>query len=484
MFSKIAILPLFLIVQFSLMAQEVHVTDTVHHIINEVPVTDTVHHEIHNEIKNDTLLQLVAPEEKFQPPSIYQKDSSVYMLFDSIEKAQIIQDRLKFFEAILSGNAPFGYLNIDYRKFFAYSEFEGIKLGLGVSTNRNVSNHFTIGGYLRYAFNDKKWTSGTYLQLFPSWSSDTKLNFQFRNDFDDIGGYHFLDEYMLNSTEMFRNIDVDQMMAIKTGEADFSFRFLRAFKINLFLIHTQIIIPNYIFTPLSNDFDGVNSTFYYTETGINLKFAMKELFIEAPSGKLISAGTYAPMIWFNVRRGIPLFGGEYTYTKYEFKLLKIFVTRLFGQSQMVMVAGKTTGDIPITNLYNGHASYATITIDAENTFATMRMDEFYVSDFASLFFKQNFGGTWFHEPYFRPYFSLVTNVGVGKLSNADHQGPNMLTSFNKGYYESGALINNLLISGNLINLGFGTFYRYGPYAFENVSHNFAYRITINFILKK
>src|SRR5271165_3926405 len=151
MFSKIAILPLFLIVQFSLMAQEVHVTDTVHHIINEVPVTDTVHHiinevpvtdtvhhEIHNEIKNDTLLQLVAPEEKFQPPSIYQKDSSVYMLFDSIEKAQIIQDRLKFFEAILSGNAPFGYLNIDYRKFFAYSEFEGIKLGLGVSTNRNV----------------------------------------------------------------------------------------------------------------------------------------------------------------------------------------------------------------------------------------------------------------------------------------------------------------------------------------------------------
>src|SRR5208283_2439380 len=167
---------------------------------------------------------------------------------------------------------------------------------------------------------------------------DTKLNFQFRNDFDDIGGYHFLDEYMLNSTEMFRNIDVDKMMAIKTGEADFSFRFLRAFKINLFLIHTQIIIPNYIFTPLSNDFDGVNSTFYYTETGINLKFAMKELFIEAPSGKLISAGTYAPMIWFNVRRGIPLFGGEYTYTKYEFKLLKIFVTRLFGQSQMVMVA--------------------------------------------------------------------------------------------------------------------------------------------------
>jgi len=190
------------------------------------------------------------------------------------------------------------------------------------------------------------------------------------------------------------------------------------------------------------------------------------------------------MIWFNIRRGIPLLGGEYTYTKYEIKMLKIFVTRLFGQSQVVVVAGATNGDIPITNLYNGHASYANFTIDAENTFATMRMDEFYVSDFASIFLKQNFGGNWFHEHYFRPYFSLVTNAGVGKLANVNHQGPNTLAAFNKGYYESGAQINNLLITDNLINLGFGTFYRYGPYAFDNISHNFSYRLTINFILKK
>ena len=53
----------------------------------------------------------------------------------------------------------------------------------------------------------------------------------------------------------------------------------------------------------------------------------------------------------------------------------------------------------------------------------------------------------------------------------------------KGYYESGLLINNILGIFGLLNIGVGAFYRYGPYSFENVADNFAYKFTLQFPFK-
>jgi hypothetical protein len=49
----------------------------------------------------------------------------------------------------------------------------------------------------------------------------------------------------------------------------------------------------------------------------------------------------------------------------------------------------------------------------------------------------------------------------------------------KGYYESGLLINNLFNMG-LYNIGVGVFYRYGPYALSETKDNFAYKVTVVF----
>jgi hypothetical protein len=242
-------------------------------------------------------------------------------------------------------------------------------------------------------------------------------------------------------------------------------------------------IPDYVFSRFISDYDGLTEKYHITETGMSFKFACKENFVTAPSGKAISVGTEIPIVWFNFRKGITVLGGDFTYSKYELKVMELFTTPLIGQSQFVFVAGKTYGKVPVTNLYNGHASYARFTIDAEYTFATMRMDEFYATDFISLFIKQNIGKNWFNKKDFHPYLSLITNLGVGKLTNTDNQYPPAFTSFNKGYYESGVLVNNLLISGKIINIGLGMFYRYGPYAFGRTADNFCYRLALNFILK-
>jgi len=49
----------------------------------------------------------------------------------------------------------------------------------------------------------------------------------------------------------------------------------------------------------------------------------------------------------------------------------------------------------------------------------------------------------------------------------------------KGYYESGILINKLL-NLRLYTLGVGVFYRYGPYTFKNGWDNVAGKFTLKF----
>ena len=443
-----------------------------------------------NKSRHDTVIQITNDScgknksslQVFQYQPLSQKDSSEFRLIDSLENALIIDERLKLMDAFLSGNTPVGIFNLDYKKLINYNEFEGIRLGIGLSTNKKISSHFSLGGYITYGFNDHAIKDGASLQLFPNWLSATKLIFQYHNDVSEVGGYHFLDEYIFNQSEIFRNFDLDRMLYIHEFEADVSFKTLEYFKFNFYTNISDKTLPGYIFTPAETNYNGYESTFHFTEIGMNLKIAFNEKFISSPEGKLITTENNYPFVWFNIRRGIPLAGGDFTYTKYELKVMQIFTTPSFGQSKFVFVAGKISGDIPVTNLYNGHASYAPFTIDAENTFATMRMDEFYATSFASLFFRQKFKPM-FDYPYFHPNFTFSANAGFGQLSNALHHAPVILSTFNLGYYESGILINNLLISGSLINLGFGVFYRFGPYAYSNISDNFCYRLTLDFNLK-
>jgi len=50
-------------------------------------------------------------------------------------------------------------------------------------------------------------------------------------------------------------------------------------------------------------------------------------------------------------------------------------------------------------------------------------------------------------------------------------------TMDKGYYESGLELNNLLKSG-FVHIGVGGYYRYGPYAFSLPIDNFVVKLTI------
>jgi hypothetical protein len=103
-------------------------------------------------------------------------------------------------------------------------------------------------------------------------------------------------------------------------------------------------------------------------------------------------------------------------------------------------------------------------------------------NFFSIHFRQDFGSLLFKTKKFQPEVVLTTSYGFGQLEKPELHQNIEFNALEKGYFESGMLINYLFKQLNVIGYGVGVFYRYGPYSFSNNSDNFAYKFTIMFKL--
>ena len=109
----------------------------------------------------------------------------------------------------------------------------------------------------------------------------------------------------------------------------------------------------------------------------------------------------------------------------------------------------------------------------------MRMNEFLSNKYIAFYFMHDFGKLLYQGERFKPEFAFATNVAIGWLDfTTSHYNVDYKT-MDKGYYESGILINRLL-NLRLYTLGVGVFYRYGPYTFKNGWENVAGKLTLKF----
>ena len=73
---------------------------------------------------------------------------------------------------------------------------------------------------------------------------------------------------------------------------------------------------------------------------------------------------------------------------------------------------------------------------------------------------------------------LCQNIGFCWLRHPnDHIGITA-NSMEKGYFETGLMIDNLIAARDLLAMGIGFFYRYGAYGLEQVKDNFAIKVSI------
>jgi hypothetical protein len=148
----------------------------------------------------------------------------------------------------------------------------------------------------------------------------------------------------------------------------------------------------------------------------------------------------------------------------------------------MLEGGYLTGNVPYPYLFNGNGSYTQGNyLYVENSFQTMGLYEFVSDKYFNLFFSHNFGTLLFKQPKFQPQVMIFTNAGYGSLAHPEQHKNLGLKTMEKGYYESGLLINNVIKINyyNIvyIGLGGGAFIRYGSYSYPQTKDNLVYKIS-------
>lgn len=390
-------------------------------------------------------------------------------LVDSILKVeQKNQDRfLK--NVLINQEIQLRYFKLPVDRIIDYNSFEGVRIGFGISTNENISKILSLGGYVGYGFNDKDWKYSGDLTLLIHKNTESKFGFSYQNDIQERAGYKFIDNQNITSSESFRHFMVDDMDKFEEFRFSFSSIFYDNLQTKIFLNQITISSSDYFFT--TNTVDSINN-FNFSEVGIKLRYT------PAYSQKPV----YSPIISANFTKGNKWLNGEYNYTKIETKISNTIEIQGLGKTRLTLIGGIAWGDIPLVKLYNGHGSYQAFSLETENSFGTMRMGEFFADRFFSVFFKHQFEKSLLKTEIFSPKFALAHNYGIASLNNKDfHTTATPVQSFDKGFYEAGIVINDIL-KPSFIGFGFGLFYRYGPYAFVKTADNFSYKLSLSFEL--
>jgi hypothetical protein len=417
----------------------------------------------------------------YRPDSLTEKEKKTYHVIDSVGKAEKLDLKLKTYTSIANGQFPVGPINIALDKIINYNGYEGTRIGLGLRTNEKVLKQANIGGYIAYGLKDKEWKFGGDLNIIFVPSIDMGVNISYKEDLIESGGVNFYNFKMpLNTTEPYRMIFVNRMDRLIKSELVYSLRFLRYWKLNLFINEQQREVTNAYFFDISlkPDINYLNYLYHFYESGIDARFAFKEKLAKTPLGTFPIPSKF-PVV--RIRYGYGLREDLKTnyYHRFDVRIDKGFFIKNIGRSSITLNIGNINSNVPFTLLYNARGTFENFSVSTANTFETMHPNEFLSNKYASAHYRHSFGSLLLKSKHFEPRFTCSFSGGWGTLNNVILHKNVSFNTMEKGYYEGGLIVDNILKIG-FSGFGVSGFYRFGPYSKPKTTENIA--VKLSFIL--
>ena len=411
--------------------------------------------------------------------SLTERIRATYIFVDSLTQGTDIFDRvLGLTDKLMTESAlPIGFLDLDLGSIIKVSAYRGWYFGIGASTNDRLSRHIRLDGFAGYWTRMKYFDYGGGIKWLMNRQKQMELSLQFSNKSGVMGEFGgFSTAGILSESEykytFYENIHVRQNMA----ELQYTTRFANYFKayLNLSSCHKKYN-AQFFHTPA----DSLTSA-QFTNAEVKLRFAYKEKFLSKPDG-IQSLGTLYPIVWLSYQHSFPILGGQYDFDRIKLEVSKNFYTRYMGVSKILLQAGYATESCPVMETFNILGTYEPFGLYSPGSFGTMRLDEFFCDRFVALYLSHNFSGMLWktQSEWFKPELVLVTNLGWGDMKRADNHPDKNFKTMEKGYFESGVVVKGLL-NALWMKVGAGVYYRYGPYAFDNVWDNFAWKWSATF----
>jgi hypothetical protein len=412
------------------------------------------------------------------------KEAKTYVHMDSVGDRYNFDGLLRSTSNIYNGYLTFKRLDLAYANVVSYNQHEGWRLGLGLYTNKYISKDFKIGGYFGYGTKDKEWKYGARGFYYFNQSIDNYLEVNYRHDLRapgliNIRYWNFLADFrdQFFSTIMDENEEVSIYL---------NWRVFDYFETKVGFKNFQLN-PTYIyeFNPKGEGVNPTTGPFGFAESYIKVRWAPKEKF-KNNYGQRISAGSDLPLIFVSWSHGFSNLGwGEYDYNKFEIGTTYDHYFSGFGNTTIRLEGGYIDAVVPYSINFNGRPSYKPgFSVVLSNTFQTMRFNEFTSSTYGAMFLSHNFKSLIFKSGIFKPQFILKHAMTVGSLKSPEVHSGNLVNAqpLDKGFYESGVVLHNLLRM-NTFNVGYfgvgvGVFYRYGPYQYPIERENWAFKLAM------
>ncbi|MEI6695495.1 MAG: DUF5686 family protein [Bacteroidota bacterium] len=411
--------------------------------------------------------------------SLTQKELKTYHVIDSLGEKFHFEKKLDIIQALINNKIPWGIINLDIDKLILLNEYEKLRLGIGIHSSEKLSKNFSVGGYWGYGFGDKthKFGGDAVYSFYKPW--DLKCMLVYSNDISESGNSSFYNEkksFLEGNYREFFARDFD-----KTERTSFAvcFRTLKYMQVKLTIDKMQkSSLYNYEFAIKNGNATLLPDIFNFTDIQVGIRYAYNEKYMKVRN-KLMPLPTKYPIVWLNYTHGLKgVFMGEYNYQKLEVKIEKSFYTNYLGKTTLTANAGIADDNLPYMIQFAAKAGYNDAYIDIPNTFNTMRYNEFATNRFVSLMFRHSFGNLLFSLKNFKPEIVVLSNVLIGSMDNISNHRNIILRAPDKGYFESGLCLNNLIKSG-LSSFGFGAYYRYGAYSLGRLKDNLSLKWTLS-----
>lgn len=416
----------------------------------------------------------------FRKDTLDLRSISTYTVLDSLVATEKYEEKIQIGRKVISGYIPLGAFDLDLRQLVKYNNFEGLRFGLGGTTNEKFSKFYKMFGYVAYGLKDEgtKYAIGNSVRIgnfTNSWLSIT-----YTDDLLEYGNINF---------------DVDKKRFKIYDPRPLNITTFYAHKTWKLAVESKIIPKTQAIWSLSQskintliDYAFYNNNRYYTDyqltlSTLSISWNPYSEYMQTPNGRLEYLSSF-PKFTFQITHTIPNgLANDFNFGKFDFKIdyEKKYIR---GQkTSFLMQSGIAFGDTPLTHLYSlspnsldKESLISRVNFTSKDGFETMRFNEFYSSEYALFQLKHEIGKLKIYSKV-NPNLVLVSRAAWGDMhKKGNHQNMEFKT-LTKGYFESGLELNN-------IYKGFGLsgFYRYGDYAFSNFKDNVSIKLSFNFNL--
>ena len=403
-------------------------------------------------------------------------DKNTYQYFENGINPLLLQKFLNLGQNIYFGKLTIDAVNLDLNKVLNHNRVEGIRLGIGGSTNYRFSRIWQFTGFIGYGVTDGKFKYGLGVQRNVYDPLRCFVGVNIMNDLMEAGGQQVAFETPQYSSETLRRFLISYMDYTKSFSVFFKAHPLEYldYKMGMAYQHTT---PNYSYAYKGDAFEHIN--YFEWSNGIRYAFGEQEIRLNDETIKLQSA---FPIFYFNIDKGLKVGNQPFHYTRYEFRIDQFIKIVDLGKTGIQLAGGATSGEAPYSKLFVGKGSSKSAGVVVHNSFETMGYNEFVANKYVGLFISHDFGRMYYRSRFFMPNFMVLYNIGWGYMTHPEYHAGPQIKDFSQGYKETGAFLNNILVlklSGLKMGLGAGVFFRYGEYQFAKTTDNAVFKFSLN-----